>query len=109
MRANSRSSIRWGVAIVAIALALLPVTFKSALAGADDNGRLVAAHPNTLPDDVQEQQAPGFAADVHDTQASGTDGDADGGNLIKDDSDVASVDGSANDDAAVDPLFGGSY
>jgi hypothetical protein len=112
MRANSRSSIRWGVATAAIALALLPVTFKSALAGADSNGRLVAAHPNTLTDDKQAQQAPGFAADIRDTPASGTNGDADDGSLIRDDSDVASVDGSANDDVAADAgdeLTGGSF
>ena len=112
MRAKSRSSIRWGVATAVVALALLPVTFKSALPGADSNGRLIAAHPNTLPDDEEVQQAPGFAAEVHDIQADRTNGDADDDSLIRDDSDIASVDGSANDAVAADAgdeLFGGSF
>ncbi len=107
MRAKSRSSIRWGVATaVAVAFVLGAIP---ALAGSDGNGRLVAAHPTALPDDESQQQAPSFAIDVHETQASGANDDADDGNLISDDSDVASVDSSANDDVAVDPLFGGSY
>ena len=114
MTSNSRNSIRWGIASASIALALgtLPITLQRAAAGADGNGRLVAAHPTTLPDEQQEQQAPGFADDVHETQASGTNRDADDADLIRDDSDVASVDGSANDDAAADAggeLFGGLF
>jgi hypothetical protein len=110
MRANSRSSIRWSVATAVAVAVVLGAT--PALAGSDGNGRLVAAHPTALPDDEWQQQAPGFAIDVRDTQASGTDGDADDRSLIRDDSDVASVDGSANDDVAadaVDELFGGSF
>lgn len=107
MRANSRSSIRWGVATaVAVAVVLGATT---ALAGSDGNGRQVAAHPTALPDEEWQKQTPGLANDVHETQTNGTNGNADDGNLIRDDSDVASVDGSASDDAGAAPLFGGSY
>jgi hypothetical protein len=107
MRANSRSSIRWGVA-TAVAVAVVLGT-APALAGSDGNGRLVAAHPTALPDDEWQQQAPDFAIDIRETQTTGTGRNANDGDLIRDDSDVASVDGSANDDAGAEPLFGGTY
>ena len=105
MRAKSRSSIRWGVA-TAVAVTLI-LGASPGLAGSNDNGRLVAAHPAALPDD-EGQQAPGAAIDVRETQASRAIGTADDGSPIGDDADVASVDGSANDAAAA-PVFGGSY
>jgi heme A synthase len=54
MRANSRSSIRWGVAtaVVALALGALAITGKAALADGGGNGRLMAANHRTLPDDA---------------------------------------------------------
>ena len=107
MRANSRSRIRWGVA-TAVAAALV-LGAAPALGGSDGNGRLVVAHPTALPADEWQQQAPGVAIDVRETQTNGTNGNSDDGNLVRDDSDVASVDGSANDDARADPLFGGTY
>ena len=107
MRANSRSSIRWSVA-TAVAVAVVLGT-APALAGSDGNGRLVAAQPTALPDDESQQRAPDFAIDVRATHTTGTGRNADDGDLIRDDSDVASVDGSANDAAGSQPLFGGSY
>ncbi len=67
------------------------------------------ATTTALPDDEWQQQAPGVTIDVRKTQTNGTNGNTDDGNLVRDDSDVASVDGSANDEARADPLFGGSY
>ena len=107
MRANSRSRIRWSVT-TAVAAALV-LGAAPALGGSDGNGRLVAAHPTALPDDEWQQQAPGVTIDVRKTQTNGTSGNTDDGNLVRDDSDVASVDGSANDEARAAPLFGGSY
>ena len=62
-----------------------------------------------LPDDESQQRAPDFVIDVRETHTNGTGRNADDGDLIRDDSDVASVDGSANDAAGTEPLFGGSY
>jgi len=107
MRASSRSRIRWSVT-TAVAAALV-LGAAPALGGSDGNGRLVAAHPTARPDDEWQQQAPGVTSDVRKTQTTGTTGNTDDGNLVRDDSDVASVDGSANDDARAAPLFGGSY
>ena|SRR5262245_52749466 len=109
MRANSRSSIRWGVAtaVVALALGALPLTFgddgdaitgTAALAEGGGNGRLVAANPplpaadGAVAEGEQEQPVSGLADDA------GQDlGSADDGDRIGDDSDIASVDISAKD------------
>jgi hypothetical protein len=113
MTSNSRNSVRWGLATAATVLALgsVPLTFQVAAAGAEGNGRLIAAHATTLPEENQEQPAADIADDVSGPQASAA-SSADDGDLIRDDSDVASVDGSANDAAAADPageLFGGLF
>jgi hypothetical protein len=119
MRANSRNSIRWSIATAAVALALgaLPATFdgdaiagKAALADGGGNGRLVAVNPTPPPDAAREQgqpqPAPPFADAARHSRADETDqrlGNSDDGDGIGDDSDIASVDGSANDsDAAQD-------
>lgn len=112
MRANSRSSIRWRVAtaIVALALCTLP---RAALPDGGGNGKLVAAR-------VAEPAADGAASDQEDQRVdhAGTmptiemdqklSGD---GDRIGDDSDIASVEGSANDDSetAAGELSGGSF
>ena len=114
MRANSRSSIRRGVttAVVALALGALPLT---ALADGGGNGRLVAATAptpaaeNALTDDVKSQP---ISSRADETQKIEIDQDldrADDGRWIGDDSDIASVDGSANDDDAVDEYLDGSF
>jgi hypothetical protein len=128
MMANSRNSIRWGVAtaVVALALGAIPVTFdadgaasigKAALADAGGNGRLVAANPKPLPgsdamgDQEKMQPASAIADDADDLKTTGADQPlvtGDDGDRIEDDSDVASVDRSANDRDAeadgVDPV-----
>jgi hypothetical protein len=113
MRANSRNSIRWSIttAVVALALCALPATFdaeggaiagKAALADGGGNGRLVAVNPMPSPDAAREQgrpqPTPPFADDAHDSRPDATDERA--GDGIGDDSDIASVDGSANDGEA---------
>lgn len=110
MRANSRSSIRRGVttAVVALALGALPLT---ALADGDGNGRLVAATApkpaadNALTDDVKSSRAD-ETVKIEINQDLDR---ADDGRWIGDDSDVASVDGSANDDDAVGEYLDGSF
>ena len=122
MRANSRNSIRWSVAtaVVALAIGALPLTFNddgdaitgnAALAGEGGNGRLVAANSQALLDadavidEEKEQSASGLADDANENQATGTGqglGNGDDGDRVGDDSDVASVDASANDGDPVD-------
>jgi hypothetical protein len=115
MKANSRNSIRWGAAtaVVALALGVLPLTFdgdaiagKTALADAGGNGRLVAVKSESLNDDTatnsEEKKPPvsDHADDADEGTAIGANpdlGSADDGDRIRDDSDTASVDGSAND------------
>jgi hypothetical protein len=102
MRSKSRSSIRWRVAtaVVALTLCILP---KAALPDGGGNGRLVAARlpqPAAVMTGQQDEQP---IADL-DAAAGATPKiridrelrDADYG--IGDDSDVASVEGSVNDD-----------
>jgi hypothetical protein len=104
MRANSRSSIRWGVAtaVVALALGALAITGKAALADGGGNGRLMAANQRTLSDDAVSEEKVQPASDlVDDAKATGPDD----GNRIGDDSDVASVDGSVNDGDADGEFF----
>jgi hypothetical protein len=118
MRANSRSSIRWRVAtaVVALTLCVLP---KAALADGGGNGRLVAVRLAEPAGDsaMTEQEKKQPTADVN--AAAGVDpkiridqqlGRTHDG--IGDDSDVASVEGSANDDDTVDAgdeSSGGSF
>jgi hypothetical protein len=120
MKANSRNSIRWGVAttVAALALGVLPVTFdgdaiagKPALADAGGNGRLVAVKSEPLNDAAAtngEEKKPPASDRVDDadealpTATSPDLGNADDGDRIRDDSDTASVDGSANDGDAMD-------
>jgi hypothetical protein len=120
MKANSRNSIRWGVAsaVAALALGVLPLTFdgaaiagKAALADAGGNGRLVAVRSES-PNDAaatngEEQKPPASdpADDADEALPIGTNpdlGNADDGDRIRDDSDTASVDGSANDGDTMD-------
>ncbi len=111
MRANSRSSIRWGVAtaVVALALGALAITGEAALADGGGNGRLMAANQRALPDDAMREEKVQPASDFVDaamaTETGEGLGDPDDGNRIGDDSDVASVDGSANDGEAADEYF----
>jgi hypothetical protein len=126
MRANSRSSIRWGVAtaIVALALGAVPLTVdndakaitgKAALADGGGNGRLVAARSpapaaeNALTDAVKSQPISSRADEAVKIEINQDLDSADDGDWIGDDSDVASVDGSANDDDAVGEYLGGSF
>ncbi len=108
MRANSRSSIRWGVAtaVVALALGALAITDKAALADGGGNGRLMAVSQGVPPDDAMSEETVRPVSDfLDDAKATATSqgfGDPDDGNRIADDSDVASVDGSANDGDAAD-------
>ena len=124
MRANSRNRIRWSVAtaVVALAIGALPLTFNddgdaitsnAALAGEGGNGRLVAANSEALLDadavigeeEEKEQSASDVADDANENQATGTGrglGNGDDGDRVGDDSDVASVDASANDGDPVD-------
>ena len=120
MKANSRNSIRWNVAtaVVALALGALPLTFdgdaiagKTALADAGGNGRLVAVKSETPSDDnatsAEEKKLPASdrADDTDEGPAAGADpdlGNGDDGDGIRDDSDIASVDGSANDGGTKD-------
>ena len=116
MRANSRSSIRWRVATAVVALALCALP-KAALADGGGNGRLVAvrlAEPTA--DGTMADQGKGQPISEMDDDAGAnskitidlrSSGDFDS---IGDDSDIASVEGSAND--TVDPggeLLGGSF
>jgi hypothetical protein len=116
MKANSRNSIRWSVAttVAALALGVLPFTFdgeaivdKAALADAGGNGRLVAVKSERL-DDVTEEKKAVATGRVDDADeplpiANNPDlGNADDGDRIRDDSDTASVDGSANDGEEID-------
>jgi hypothetical protein len=104
MRANSRSSSRWRVAIAVVALGLCALP-KAALGDGGGNGRLVAAR-------LSEPNADGAATDrdkgqpVSEMADTGANpkieidqklSDADDGDGIGDDSDVASVEGSVND------------
>ena len=116
MQANSRNSIRWSVAtaVAALALCVLPFTFdgdaiagKAALADAGGNGRLGAVKSEPLNDATAangEENKPPASDRVDDADealptATNPDlGNADDGDRIRDDSDTASVDGSANDD-----------
>ena len=122
MKANSRNSIRWSLATTVVALALwtLPLTFgddgdaiagKAALADAGGNGRLVAVKSEMPSDDnaasVEEKTPPASdrADDTDEGPAAGADpdlGNGDDGDGIRDDSDIASVDGSANDGGTKD-------
>jgi len=122
MKANSRNSIRWGVAtaVVALALGALPLSFdddgdaiagKAALAGAGGNGRLVAVKSETPSDDNaasgEEKMPPASdrADDADEGPATETNrdlGNGDDGDRIRDDSDIASVDGSVNDGNTTD-------
>src|SRR5882672_8764305 len=122
MKANSRNSIRWSLATTVVALALwtLPLTFgdggdaiagKAALADAGGNGRLVAVK-SEMPSDgnaasAEEKKLPASdrADDTDAGPAAGADpdlGNGDDGDGIRDDSDIASVDGSANDGGTKD-------
>jgi len=125
MLANSRNSIRSGIAttVVALALGAIPVTFdtggaaiigKVALADGGGNGRLVAANPKPLAgsDAIGGQEKMPPASDlVDDIEATGADQplvNGNDGDRVEDDSDVASVDRSAGDRGtmadAVDPV-----
>lgn len=111
MKPNSRNSIRWGVAtaVVALALGALPLSFdddgdaiagKAARAGAGGNGRLVAVKSETLSDEEKKRPASDRADDADEGPATETNqnlGNGDDGDRIRDDSDIASVDGSVND------------
>src|SRR5215813_8063084 len=102
-RSRSRSSIRWRVAtaIVALTLCSLP---KAALPDGGGNGRLIAVRlPEAAGDNATtpEQPIPDFVEAAGATPKVRTDqalGAASSG--IGDDSDIASVEGSANDDIA---------
>ena len=112
MRAKPRSSIRWRVAtaIVALTLCALP---KAALADGGGNGKLVAvktAEPGggSAVSDQEDQRVDdaGDGAPIEIDPTLGGDGDR-----IPDDSDIASVEGSANDDseAAASEFSAGSF
>jgi hypothetical protein len=117
MMANSRSSIRWGIATAVVALAFggLAITGKAVLADGGGNGRLMAVNQKALPGDAmgEEEEKVQAASDlVDDAKATETSqglGDPDDGIRIGDDSDVASVDGSANDGNAADEFFAESF
>jgi hypothetical protein len=106
MRANSRNSFRWRVAtaVLALVFAALPL---AALADGGGNGRLVAFYakaPNDAAAGGEETVRPlsGLVDDAKASAASQNPGHADDGTWIADDSDVASVDGSVNDDDTAD-------
>jgi len=107
MRANSRSSIRWRVATAIVALALCTLS-KAALGDGGGNGKLLAARvPEPAAGSVvtgQENTRVGAAPTVEVDQKRNGDGDR-----IADDSDVASVEGSANDDSEAAEVSGGSF
>ena len=118
MRANSRSSSRWRVAIAVVALGLCALP-KAALGDGGGNGRLVAVRLSepiadgamTDPYNGQpiSQIVDGAAANPK-IEVDQKLGDADDGNGIGDDSDVASVEGSVNDTADTSGEFpGGSF
>ena len=101
MRSRSRSSIQWRVATAVVALTLCTLP-KAALPDGGGNGRLIAI---TLPPAAamtgqQDEQPIADLVDAADAtpkiRIDRDPGDADYG--IGDDSDVASVEGSANDD-----------
>jgi hypothetical protein len=99
MRSKSRSSFRWRVATAVVALTLCTLP-KAALPDGGGNGRLIAVRlPAAAMTGQQDEQPIGDLVDAAGTPPKiGIDqqpGDADYG--IGDDSDVASVEGSAND------------
>ena len=108
MRSNSRSSIRWRVATAVVALTLCTLP-KAALPDGGGNGRLIAVRlpePAAAMTGQQDEQpiadlvdAAGTAPKIRIDQERGG---ADYG--IGDDSDIASVEGSVNDD---NPDLGG--
>ena len=104
MRANSRSSIRWRVrAVATLALCILP---SAALGDGGGNGNQVAAKVSApVAVDAATDERKGLILIDQDLGSAGD------GIWIGDDSDVASVEGSANDDpaGAVDELSDGSF
>jgi len=101
MRANSRSSSRWRVAIAVVALGLCAVP-KAALGDGGGNGRLVAAMLSEPIADSADKGQP--VSEIVDAAGANPKieidqklGDAEDGDGIGDDSDVASVEGSVND------------
>lgn len=116
MRANSRSSSRWRVAtaVVALGLCILP---KAALGDGGGNGRLVAVRlSEPVADGATTDQDKGqpISEMVDDAGANPKIedqklGDADDGDGIGDDSDVASVQGSVNDTVDTGELPGKSF
>jgi hypothetical protein len=105
MRANSRNRLRWGVAtaFAALALGALPLSFdddaitgKAALADGGGNGKLLAAYPKPLSVKATSEQHD-LSGDSDKQLATGSDQAFDEGYRIGDDSDIASVEGSAND------------
>ena len=109
MRRHSRSSKRWRVATAVVALALCALP-KTALADGGGNGRLVAVKlADPSPAGATAGRAIGqpvsYVADGDTEQPVRLEHSIDDGDRIGDDSDVASVEGSANDDGGVDGEF----
>jgi len=103
MRAKPRSSIRWRVATAVVALALCTLP-RAAFPDGGGNGRLIAVRLPEPAAAMTGQQDEQPIKDLVDTagptpkiRIDREPGDADYG--IGDDSDVASVEGSANDDS----------
>ncbi|HUL09348.1 MAG TPA: hypothetical protein VLV76_23655 [Candidatus Acidoferrum sp.] len=109
MRRHSRSSKRWRIATAVVALTLCALP-KAPLADGGGNGRLVAAKladPSPLGATAGQGigQPISYVADGDAEQPLRLDRSIDDGDRIGDDSDVASVEGSANDDGGVDGEF----
>jgi hypothetical protein len=87
------------------------VTGKAALADGGGNDRMLAAYPKALPadavsDDERQEPVPDFAGDTERKLATGTNRHVADDYRIRDDSDIASVEGSANDtEDAASELF----
>jgi|SRR5215468_83136 len=113
-RRNSRSSIRWRVATTVVALALCGLPW-SALADGGGNGRLVAVRLAEPADNVgitdrNKGQPISDARTTMNQKIVRRLGEVDDHGPIGDDSDVASVEGSANDALdAGDQFPGGSF
>jgi len=110
MRRHSRSSKRWRVATAVVALALCSLP-KAALADGGGNGRLLAVKlAEPAPPEATTAHAIGqpisYLVDGADTEPPASlERSLDDGDRIGDDSDVASVEGSANDDDGANGEF----